>query len=189
MAGKVDLTFIIQGARDKDSHELSNIPLPVWEAFQSRAREAMPERGADAWVAFLAEFIALGTDADSRSLVMTEIPRSAYANLERACAQADVTVDQLFAVIIHGAGTGDLHLVHYLQPTKDPQQLVLLNVPPHVWDTMAKLRKKFSDQLPDDHPIHKWGNSEFFAYFLQLLDSAKVGAEIEAGNDIAVSRR
>lgn len=132
---KIDLNLYTTATKDGDQYKIADIPPKLWAQFTERAKVLMPERGDDAWSAFLSNAIASVCDGDSHTFIMTDIPANAKNSLDDACESAKVRADQVIGQIFKSAMDGKFHLLNITDFTQveDTHTLVIVGLPDKAW--------------------------------------------------------
>lgn len=99
-------------ADPKDDHIhviIRDVPVQVWDAYQTRSKREMPEQGEKAGISLLSEIMFQATDAPGlRNLVITDIPVESYAKFSALVAQLKMSdkplaLEEFFILLIKAA--------------------------------------------------------------------------------------
>lgn len=140
---KIDLNLYTTTAKEGDQYKIADIPPKLWAQFVKRAQEVLPERGEDAWSAFLCDAITSVVDGDSHTFIMTDIPIDAKQALDEACQAAHCRADQVIGQIYRSAQLGKVHILNITdrEQTDETHTMVVVGLPDKSWqgwDTIGK---------------------------------------------------
>lgn len=132
---KIDLNLYTTTAKEGDQYKIADIPPRLWAQFIKRAQEVLPERGEDAWSAFLCDAITSVVDGDSHTFIMTDIPVDAKQALDEACAGAHCRADQVIGQIYRSAQLGKIHILNITdaEQTDETHTMVIVGLPDKSW--------------------------------------------------------
>lgn len=147
---KRDLDFEFTATDDQAGGKalLSGIPAPLWTRFVSRAQGLMPEKGAAAWSAILAEVIAsVGGGGQTYTLILTDIPNAAREALDATTQAVASSSERMIAQFYQHAEAGRLHLLRIQELDAQPTRMLLVSgIPQVAWDAWAQVAEKVDEQ-------------------------------------------
>lgn len=129
---------------------IEGVPAAVWDQFTERAKELMPEAGDRAWASFIGEVIASVVDGETKTLILSDIPRMAWDGFVDAANSAALTPYQLIATMIACAAKGHFHAVHFTNGLANPHAVTMVGISPQAWEAFASISKKELDLSPED---------------------------------------
>lgn len=86
---------------DGDNHHLEGIPLEAWEAFKTESKHHFPEKGDDAWAAYISSVIM--ATINSSSYFMTDVPRENAAAMTAALNEVGWEWENFHAYLLRAA--------------------------------------------------------------------------------------
>lgn len=136
--------------------ELSAIPSEVWTAFRIACQALYKDDPEDVAVAkAIGSFITSLVDTDTRTILLTGIPKTKYEAFRLATAEAGLTDYRLLAELIQAAEDRRLVLA---APREEKvigstRMVVIAGFPEPVWQAWEAISEKLKEIKPGEYPV------------------------------------
>lgn len=147
MTKEITVTIKIDG----DNHRLEGIPAEAWEAFKTESKHHFPDKGDDAWAAYLSSVIM--ATINSSSYFMTDVPKENAKAISDILGEVGWEWENFHAYLLRAAVIpGALNFVAMHDDKQHFGTMIITGIRPSVFDkfkniTGHSIRKIFATMM------------------------------------------
>lgn len=120
---------------DGDNHKLEGIPSEAWEAFKLESKHHFPDKGEDAWAAYLSSVIM--STINSSSYFMTDVPKENAAAISKLLNEIGWEWENFHAYLLRAAVIpGALNFVALHDDKQNFGTVVITGIRPSVFEKL-----------------------------------------------------